>query len=277
MTDFTGTSGADNLTGSKGDDLFDMSQGGNDKVSGGGGDDIFDFGASFTAKDQVNGGAGDDVLQLDGDYSAGLTFGAKSIKQIEAIVLGANFSYDLTTVNQNVAAGQLMNVDTTDLAASDRVIFDGSAETDGAFLFNVRFAKATLIGGAGDDTFHLGDRFSSGVHGAGGGGDVLTGGGGADLFVFQSLGKAGTRPHEITDLENADRIDISNIDADTHTVGDQAFVLVGAFTGHAGEALLAYDADTGKTLLQLDTNGDAKADNLIQLDADHHDFTNFVL
>lgn len=274
MADITGTAGDDILKGAKGDDIFDLSQGGNDKVNGVGGDDIFDFGATFTAKDQVVGGAGDDAIQLEGNYSAGLTFGAKSMKQVEAIVLGPHFNYVLTTVNQNVAAGQTMTIDASDLTAADRVSFNGSAETDGAFSFDLRFAHATLTGGAGNDSFHVGDRFA--LQG-GGGGDVLTGGGGADDFIFESLGKAGVRPHEITDLANIDKIDISAIDADTKTDGDQAFVLVGAFTHHAGQALLAYDIDTGKTSLELDTNGDDKADNVVTIDGDHHDFTNFVL
>lgn len=277
MTDFTGTSGDDVLKGGKGDDFFDLTQGGNDKATGAGGDDIFDFGATFTAKDQAVGGSGDDTVMLEGDYSAGLTFGAKSFKQIESVELGAHFSYHLTSVNGNVAAGQTLTIDGSSLAASDRLFFDGSAESDGSFIFEARFARATLVGGQGDDLFHIGDRFSSSIKGGGGGGDVLTGGDGADTFVFFSLGKAGSRPHEITDLTDADKIDISNIDADTHTDGDQAFTLVSSFTHHAGEAVLSFDAETGKTTLQLDVNGDAKADAAVLIDGDHHDFGNFVL
>jgi len=134
-----------------------------------------------------------------------------------------------------------------------------------------------LYGGAGyDDLFGaLGNDYLDG--GRDGVADKLTGGDGADTFVFFSLGKAGSRPHEITDLTGADKIDISNIDADTHTDGDQAFTLVSSFTHHAGEAVLAFDSETGKTTLQLDTNGDAKADAAVLIDGDHHDFTNFVL
>jgi Ca2+-binding RTX toxin-like protein len=277
MTTFTGTTGNDVFKGGNGEDLFDLGQGGNDKATGGGGDDIFDFGGAFTSRDVVVGGKGDDVLRLNGDYSAGLTFGAKSIKQVEGISFGAHFNYHLTSVDGNVAAGQSMSIDGSELTSADRLFFDGSAESDGAFVFGVRFARANLIGGAGDDLFHLGDRFSSGLHASGGGGDKLTGGGGSDTFVFLSLGKAGARPHEITDLTNDDRIDISNLDADSQSAGDQAFVLVSSFTHQAGEAMLAFDVETGKTSLLLDTNGDAKADHAVLIDGDHHDFSNFVL
>jgi Ca2+-binding RTX toxin-like protein len=277
MTTFTGTSGNDVFTGGNADDLFDLGQGGNDKATGGGGDDIFDFGGAFTGQDSVIGGKGDDTLRLNGDYAAGVTFGANSIVQVESISLGAHFDYHLTSADGNVAAGQSMSIDGSELAAGDRLFFDGSAETDGTFVFDVRFARATLIGGAGNDLFHLGDRFSSGIHGSGGGGALLTGGDGADTFAFLSLGKAGARPHEITDLTNADRIDISNIDANVQKLNDQAFKLVNHFTGHAGQAVLSFDAETGKTSLQLDTNGDRVADHVVLIDGDHHDFTNFVL
>ena len=277
MATFTGTTGNDVFKGGAGDDLFDLGQGGNDKATGAGGDDTFDFGGAFTAKDQAIGGAGYDTLRLEGDYSAGVTFAAKSIKQIEAISLGAHFDYSLKLADGNVAAGQVMAIDASELGAADRLVFDGSAETDGAFDFSVRSARATLIGGAGDDLFHLGDRLGSTIHGSGGGGDKLTGGDGADTFVFFSLGKAGARPHEITDLTSADKIDISNIDADTTQADNQAFTLVSALDGHAGEAALAYDPDTGKTSLLLDTNGDAAADYVVLLDGDQSGFTNFVL
>jgi Ca2+-binding RTX toxin-like protein len=277
MTTFTGTSGNDVFKGQGQDDIFDLGQGGNDTVSGGGGDDTFNFGGAFTAKDQVSGGAGIDIVVLAGDYSAGLTLGAKTLTGVEEIDVTGSFNYSLTTNDGNVAAGQTLNVSGSDLSSANKFTFDGSHETDGAFAFSVRFVQAHLIGGAGADSFTIGDRLGSGVGGQGGGGDVLTGGGGADHFVFLSLGKAGIRPHEITDLTNADVIDISNIDANKVLAGNQAFKLVGAFTHHAGQAVLSFDAATDKTSLLMDTNGDAKADYVIQLDGAHADFTNFVL
>ena len=277
MTTFTGTAGDDVFKGKGKDDIFDLGQGGDDKVSGGGGDDFFNFGGALTAKDQVNGGVGDDTLVLEGDYAAGLVFGAKTLTAVEEIDVTGHFNYFLTTNDANVAAGQTLAVNASDLGASNKLTFDGSHETDGAFAFSARFAQAHLIGGAGADSFTIGDRLGSALGGQGGGGDVLTGGAGADHFVFLSLGKAGFRPHEITDLTNDDQIDVANIDANKAAVGDQAFTQVAAFTHHAGELTLTFDIETGKTSLQMDVNGDAKADYVIQLDGDHSDFTNFVL
>jgi Tol biopolymer transport system component len=125
----------------------------------------------------------------------------------------------------------------------------------------------TLVGGEGADTLSGGK-----------GGDELHGAGGADVFLFSSQ-KDSTKnaPDLIADLEGSDVIDISAIDADTTKAGNQAFTLVGAFSHHAGEAVLSYDSGTGKTSLMLDSNGDAHADVLILISGDHHSFTNFAL
>jgi Ca2+-binding RTX toxin-like protein len=277
MTDFIGTSGNDTLVGTGDDDTFDMSQGGDDSVSGGAGDDSFSFGAALTAADSINGGTGSDVVVLEGAYT-GLVLAATTLTGVEEIDLTGHFNYALTTNDANVAAGQVMDIDASDLAASSRLTFDGSHETDGAFAVTVITARAHLIGGAGDDTFTIGNKLGSSLGGGGGGGgDTLTGGAGADHFVFLSLGKVGAAPHEITDLTNTDVIDISNLDANTLKGGNQAFHLVHHFKDKPGDAVLSYDSDTNKTSLMLDTNGDGKADAVIQLDGHHTDFTNFVL
>src|SRR5580698_8597099 len=112
MTIF-GTSGNDVLTGTSGDDTFDMSQGGNDTVSGLGGNDTFLFGATLTANDTIDGGDGSDTLVLDGNYKPGVTLAATTISNVEAIALTAGHDYGLTTNDANVAAGQSLTVDAT--------------------------------------------------------------------------------------------------------------------------------------------------------------------
>ena len=57
-----------------------------------------------------------------------------------------------------------------------------------------------------------------------------------------------------------DRLDLSAVDADAATAGDQAFHLVGAFTRHGGEMTLIYSASSNLTLLSLDVDGDGKPD-----------------
>ena len=111
----TGGAGDDTLTG--GDyavgDSFYIVSGGTDTVYGGGGDDQTFMGANMTAADTIDGGAGTgDIVYLDGDYSAGLTFGATTMTNVNILKLGLYTpgadSYDLTTDNATVANGGVL-------------------------------------------------------------------------------------------------------------------------------------------------------------------------
>lgn len=152
-----------------------------------------------------------------------------------------------------------------------------------------------LIGGGGDDEVHGGagaDRLL-GVGGAdtldggdgadtltgGRGQDSMTGGAGADHFSFLATSDSDKvqRADYITDLSAGDVIDLSAVDADELQAGDQAFHKVGHFSGHAGELVLTYRAGEDLTLLRADTDGDGKADLIIQLDGDQSGFLGLVL
>jgi hypothetical protein len=163
----SGTAGNDNLVGTSGNDTFNLRQGGDDTVQGLGGDDIFVFGATFTAADTIDGGTGNDIVRLDGDYSAGLTLGATTLTNVEIIQLTAGNSYNLTTVDANVAAGHALTINGTALGAGDQLTFDGSAETDGTFR---------IQGGAGNDTITMGAALVAA--------DRVDGGTGADTLVL---------------------------------------------------------------------------------------------
>jgi Ca2+-binding RTX toxin-like protein len=120
-----------------------------------------------------------------------------------------------------------------------------------------------------------GDHFANTLDGSNGA-DTLTGGKGADTFLFAShFYSLATAPDHITDLQKADIIDLSGMDADTSTTIDDAFHLVNAFTDHAGEAVLSYDGTD--TTLSLDINGDGAADSVIVLDGDHRGYDHFIL
>jgi Ca2+-binding RTX toxin-like protein len=172
-------SGNDTLTGSASDNVFSSGGGndtllmysvGNDTVIAGEGSDQILFGGSFTATDMVDGGSGSDTLNLDGTY-AGLVLGATSLTNVENIWLSSGKNYSLTTNNANVAAGQVLTVYASSLAAANTVMFDGSAELDGRF---------DLRGGAGNDTL-IGGALNDNLDG-GAGNDTLAGNGGADIF-----------------------------------------------------------------------------------------------
>jgi RTX calcium-binding nonapeptide repeat (4 copies) len=170
----TGTAGNDTLTGTAHADTFQVDQGGDDTLQGLAGNDQFQFGAAFNANDSVDGGAGSDTLRLEGDYSAGLVMGPTTLTNVERILLTGDDSYNLTSNDANVAAGTTLTVDAHQIHSGQTVTFDGSAETDGAFLFQAGNGHYTLTGGAGDDTFAFAGNFNAQ--------DVLNGGGGSDTI-----------------------------------------------------------------------------------------------
>jgi Ca2+-binding RTX toxin-like protein len=147
--------------------------------------------------------------------------------------------------------------------AGDDRLFGGAGDD----LLRGQADDDTLSGGIGEDTL------------AGGPGrDLMRGDGGADAFAFIALAdsRAGGADR-IMDLENADGIDLSAIDADAGHAGDQAFERVARFSHHAGEMVVAYRADIGFTQVRLDVDGDARSDMIIAIRGDHTDFDNFVL
>jgi hypothetical protein len=186
-----GTSGNDIITGTPNGDFFMLQQGGNDIAVGLGGIDAFYFGAALTAQDQVNGGGGKDVLAIQGDYSAGLTLGAGNLVGVETLSVlthldnrfgggsASNYSYNITTVEANVAAGQQLIVNASTLQIGENFMFNGSAETNGSFFIYGGKGIDTLTGGAGADVFFFAEdgRFGPGDH--------IDGGAGSDILVLR--------------------------------------------------------------------------------------------
>jgi Ca2+-binding RTX toxin-like protein len=178
-----GTAGDDSLTGTSGNDYFSLGQGGSDSASGLGGNDTFSMQGALDAGDQLDGGAGNDVVILDGNYAGGLTFTATTLTSIETLRLDAGFSYDLTSVDETVAAGAAMKIDGSSLAAANSLAFDGSAETNGLYHLVGGAGDDALKGGADGNTFNL-------THG---GEDTATGGAGDDVFTLGATLDAGDK------------------------------------------------------------------------------------
>jgi Ca2+-binding RTX toxin-like protein len=269
-----GRGGVDTVYGGGGDDQI-MASGliyggqGPDRIIGSGqlyGGDGADF-IKALAPSTIDGGAGDDTI-------IGFTTDANVVTYADAPG-GVTVSLDIhgpqNTFNAGVdtlsdirnlagsAFGDVLTGDGRDNMISggggvDTIHGGGGNDTingDGALYGDAGIDS--IVGGAGDDTL---------IGGAAR--DQLTGGDGADTFVYTALADSpavsGQRD-EITDFSHAqgDRIDLSAIDADTATPGDQAFTLIaGQFTDQPGQLILV--PKTGGFLVNGDVNGDGKAD-----------------
>jgi len=181
---FSGGYGADQLFGNGGDDQLDGEAGndflssgaGIDSLSGGTGDDVLYFGASLGQSDAVSGGAGSDMLVLQGAYGSGMffeqptTLPAAQFNGIETLRLlsgadtsfgdqsGGTYNYAFAVTDAAVAAGATLTVDFLGLRNGntqnyETAKFDGSAETDGRFVFLAGGFRTDLKGGAGNDRF----------------------------------------------------------------------------------------------------------------------------
>ncbi|HYJ30978.1 MAG TPA: hypothetical protein VEW25_11620, partial [Allosphingosinicella sp.] len=236
--------GTDNvITGTPQRDYFMVHQGGNDTIHALAGNDTIYFGAAFTAGDTVNAAEGIDSIILQGNYGAGLTFGTGLVSNISGVdtisLAPGNFTdwgdtannfydYDLTMLDANVGAGELLKINGFYLRAGEDLTVDASAETNGRyFIF------------------------------AGQGVDDLTGGDGNDIFVFGHDGRLG----------NTDTVDGGDGYDSVYLRGDYAIdFTAGGFTGtmtSIESITLGWAADT-----QFVAGGDGEFDyNIVWDDA----------
>jgi Ca2+-binding RTX toxin-like protein len=197
-----GTSGNDTLPGTATADTFDLSQGGSDTATGLAGNDMVILGGAFDALDAIDGGADYNWLRLDGDYSAGIVFGATTLLNFAEVYLFAGHSYSLTLHDATVAAGKSLVVDGGDLDAVSSLVVHAETETDGSVYLYGGAGNDALFGGAKDDTLDLingGDDTASGfdgfdvfyMRGALTGSEKLDGGAGVDHLRLEGDYAAG--------------------------------------------------------------------------------------
>lgn len=143
--------------------------------------------------------------------------------------------------------------------------------TLGANVENLVLTGAGNIDGRGNgaDNVITGNGKSNVITG-GGGGDILAGGLGGDTFDFNAAKEStGARTHDlIKDFKHlTDRIDVSDIDADTGMSGKQSFtfldVLDAAFSGAPGE--LRFVTSGSGTMIEGNTDTDKVAEFQIGL------------
>ena len=280
-TDFLGGgAGQDVVYGDAGND-FMLGDDGNDTVYGGGEGDLVFGGAGA---DAVLGEAGDDTLF--GGQGADFVAGGDGADLVnggeEDDLIGGNVGADL--LGGGEGADAVYGDDGNDALYGDGgndALFGG----EGADTANGGLGADVVNGGAGDDLIGGGDGNDTlgGAAGADtiygdagadvlygdGGTDTLSGGEGADRFVFTGLtDSAPGAADRMLDFRpgEGDRIDLSTLDAVAGTAANEAFTLVGAYSGQAGQAVLAATGGANQTRLSLDVNGDSQADFVLILD-----------
>ncbi|HEX8365143.1 MAG TPA: calcium-binding protein [Allosphingosinicella sp.] len=254
-----------------------------DNLTGGNGNDIFAFGPDgrFGSTDVANGGAGYDSVYLRGDYALDFTaasFG--TMTSIESITLGSaaeieytaggdgELDYDLVWDDAMLANDGLITVNGSGLGVNETMAFDATDEAGGAFRMFAGAAADTLTGGGGGDLLY-----------GGRGGDTLRGNGGADTYRYQatveSTTGAGNYDNIVGFTHAVDRIDLSVIDANATTAGNDTFAFIGAATFSAagplsaGE-LRAFQSDPATNLWEVhgDTDGNGLADFVLVVTVD---------
>ncbi|WP_372617005.1 calcium-binding protein [Falsiroseomonas sp.] len=279
----SGTGGAEALVGGEGADTL-QGRGGDDSLAGAGGDDRL---LGMIGADSLLGEAGADTLigslgadTLDGGEGADLTNGGA---EADRLLGGAG--------NDTLVGGEA--ADTLEAGADgDRVRGDAGDDLadggEGADTVLGGVGADTLDGGGGEDVLRGGTENDL-LRGGGGddrlfgdaGADTLLGGAGADtlrggtegdVFAYADLADS---TDAATDLlfdfaRGTDLLDLSALDADAATAGDDAFTLIGtaAFSGGAGVAELRMVRDFAlrQLRIELDTaDADAEADMVIVL------------
>jgi Ca2+-binding RTX toxin-like protein len=233
--------------------------GGNDTFIGGDGDD------------NLSVGQGNDVLRGGG----GLRDIANYQYETADLVIDLNL-----TVRQDTGGAGMDLILGCEHAyggqGDDRITGDNNANS-----FEGYGGADTLIGGQGDDTLNGGtggfdpatdiDRLIGGA-----GKDTYDGGVGDDVLVWAStFHTTVAAPDQIESLAAGDILDLGGIDANTTVGGDQAFTIVGALTGVAGQLAVVFAS--GKTQWLMDTNGDAAADGMFEASGDHTVHADYVL
>ena len=273
-----GGGGADVLTGGGGNDVYVIDNAGDRIVElAGGGDDRVESSVSFnmagqdlerivlTGTSDINAvGSGLDNVMVGNDGRNFLNGGHGADRMSGGL---GNDVYGVENVGDLVIERPGEGIDYVRAAITYRL---------GENVEYLALIGSRQINGIGNalDNLIMGNDRPNVIYGLGGI-DTLFGGGGGDRFAFRSAEDSSfSRYDRIRDLEAHDVIDLREIDANVHVAGDQAFVMVDALTGQAGQMALSYVASSNFTLLQADADGDGRADFRLVMYGNHLGFEN---
>jgi Ca2+-binding RTX toxin-like protein len=282
----TGGAGDDNIVAFAGDDVL-VADAGDDAVSAAEGNDFVNGG---DGRDVIFAGAGDD--QVFAGSGADIVFGDAGADRIFADA--GNDMINAGAGDDTVFGGAGNDLIVAELSDGNDVYFGDDADGgSGIDTLDVSAATANVTVNLGNGPLQKGSVSSSqtgndtiwGIENVntGSGNDTITasnavnvmnGGSGNDVFKF--LTAAAANGDTILGFEPGDRVDLSAIDANTLTSGDQAFTLIsGAEFTAAGQLAVTFEsrADGDFTVVQGNIDGNTAADFKFEIEG-HHTMTN---
>jgi Ca2+-binding RTX toxin-like protein len=214
-----GGDGNDVLTGESGDDTLVGGEG-NDELNGG-------FGV-----DTMTGGNGNDTYYID-EATDSVTEGSGGTTGTDTIISTLT-NYTLINNVENLTLGGASAINGTGNGA-DNTIAGNKAKN----ILNGAGGNDTISGAGGSDTIN-----------GGAGTDTMNGGGGIDKFVFSTASDA--NGDSITNFVSGETVDLSAIDWDTVTGGDQSFTVDADDVFEAGEIDFVVSGSTLTVNMYLD-------------------------
>jgi Ca2+-binding RTX toxin-like protein len=295
-----GFAGEDTLDGMGGDDVLFVNLGNSQAktVTGGGGRDTLNLEfSSWTA------------LTVDLRVTTAQDTGGSSLtlSSVENVSGGLNSDQLFGTNGANTLAGGESQDNLHGLAGNDVLWGDGVIDctVDGEpAVFGLSTAKFSglqgyldalaelpmeeitsithadyIYGGTGDDTIY-----------GGLGADTLDGGtafdphvetpseeGFVNIYAYQSVLDSMAGHSDLISMRLEDFIDLSDIDANAETEADDAFVIVSALTGAAGQLTVKYEPGSLLTTVTGDADGDGVGEFQIRIQGDATEFDGWIL
>ncbi|KQM93102.1 hypothetical protein ASE70_14625 [Sphingomonas sp. Leaf22] len=234
-------------------------------LNGGWGDDVLD---GLGGADRLIGGTGNDTYYVD-------NVGDETVEAYKAgndtVIATIDWTLTANVENLTLSGGARRG---TGNSSDNKLI----ANDAGNSLYGLK-GDDILTGGAGKDWLEGGegeDRLSGGAGDdiliGGTNRDWLTGGAGRDTFRYLAGNESkGSTMDRILDFTRGDDvIDLSALDANTKMSGNQAMTFIGTaeFGRKAGQ--LRYEVIDDYTQVEVDLNGDGKADFGIRLEEFHY-------
>jgi Ca2+-binding RTX toxin-like protein len=237
---------------------------GDDKIYGAGGsDEIY----GQVGDDVLDGGMGDDFL-IGGSQTAGtgdiVAFNTLNVAVSVDLVMGFAFGQGIDFLSEFES---IRGSNKGDSLAGDGLAnriegLDGNDQIFG------RGGNDTLLGGKNNDVIKGGlgnDTINGGANA-----DTMEGNGGVDTFQYSQVSDSGTVAAS-RDLINGftlggggDKIDVSAIDAQAGTGGNQAFTFIGN-AAFSAEGQIRFDVIAGHTIIEINTTGVSGAEMGIDL------------